>query len=436
MAARVAAIAEPVLSGLGYRLVRVRVSGAAGCTVQIMAERPDGTMAIEDCEAASRALSPVLDVEDPIEREYRLEISSPGIDRPLVRALGFRALCRPRGARSRWRSRVDGRKRFRGILLGVEGDAARLRPTRMRPTARPPTCCCRSPTWRKRRLVLTDALIARIAAARQRPTRKRASRTRRARSAHARQRQSHAAPAQAAHANGTRRRVTDGRQRQQARTPADRRRGRPRESRSTARSCSPRWRTRSQKAARSRYGSETDVRAEINPKTGELRLSRHMLVVDAVENPTRPDHARRCAQAPSGRAGRRHHRRHAAAARFRPHRRAIGQAGDRAEGARGRARPAIRGIQGPHRRHRQRHRQARRIRQRRRRSRPRRGDRAARRDDPARDLPQRRPHPRLSSTTCAASSAARRFSCRARIRNSWRSCSRRKCRKSTTASSR
>src|SRR5262249_13599524 len=83
--ARIAAIARPVLEGLGYRLVRVRISGTAGCTVQIMAERPDGTMTIEDCEAVSRALSPVLDAEDPIDRAYRLEISSPGIDRPLVR---------------------------------------------------------------------------------------------------------------------------------------------------------------------------------------------------------------------------------------------------------------------------------------------------------------------------------------------------------------
>src|ERR1700735_837621 len=88
-AARVAAVVEPVLASLGYRLVRVRVSAFAGCTVQIMAERPDGTMAIEDCEAASRALSPVLDAADPIEGAYRLEISSPGIDRPLVRRSDF-----------------------------------------------------------------------------------------------------------------------------------------------------------------------------------------------------------------------------------------------------------------------------------------------------------------------------------------------------------
>ena len=95
------------------------------------------------------------------------------------------------------------------------------------------------------------------------------------------------------------------------------------------------------KAARSRYGSETEVRAEIDPKSGELHLSRHMLVVDTVENPAIADQPRRRAPAASGRADRRHHRRPAAAARIWPHRRAIGQAGDRAESARSRARPAI-----------------------------------------------------------------------------------------------
>ena len=121
MAARVAAIATPVLNGLGFRLVRVRVSGTAGCTVQIMAERPDGTMLIEDCEAASRALSPVFDVEDPIDREYRLEISSPGIDRPLVRRSDFE---RHAGHEIKIEMAVaqEGRKRFRGVLAGIEGD--------------------------------------------------------------------------------------------------------------------------------------------------------------------------------------------------------------------------------------------------------------------------------------------------------------------------
>src|SRR5476649_2664698 len=87
--AGVAAIAEPVIESLGYRLVRVKVSASEGCTVQIMAEQPDGSMTVEDCETVSRALSPVLDVSDPVDRAYRLDISSPGIDRPLVRKSDF-----------------------------------------------------------------------------------------------------------------------------------------------------------------------------------------------------------------------------------------------------------------------------------------------------------------------------------------------------------
>src|SRR5580698_5216365 len=125
-AARVAALAEPVLAGLGYRLVRVRISGAAGCTVQIMAERPDGTMAIEDCEAASRALSPVLDVTDPIEGAYQLEISSPGIDRPLVRRSDFDRYA-GQVALVEMQVPIDGRRRFRGELAGTDGDCARIR---------------------------------------------------------------------------------------------------------------------------------------------------------------------------------------------------------------------------------------------------------------------------------------------------------------------
>lgn len=125
-AARVAAIVGPVLAELGCRLVRVRVSGSAGCTVQVMAERPDGTMTIEDCEAVSRALSPVLDVADPIEGPYRLEISSPGIDRPLVRKSDFD---RYTGYLIKIETEIPigGRKRFRGQLLGTAGDAARIR---------------------------------------------------------------------------------------------------------------------------------------------------------------------------------------------------------------------------------------------------------------------------------------------------------------------
>ena len=125
-AARVATIAEPVIEGLGLRLVRVKISGLSGCTVQIMAERPDGTMTIDDCETLSRALSPVLDVADPIERAYRLEISSPGLDRPLVRRSDFE---RHTGhtIKVEMAISVEGRRRFRGSLIGTEGDSARLR---------------------------------------------------------------------------------------------------------------------------------------------------------------------------------------------------------------------------------------------------------------------------------------------------------------------
>jgi ribosome maturation factor RimP len=124
--ARVAAIAEPVVEQLGYRLVRVKISATDGCTVQIMAERPDGTMAVEDCEAVSRALSPVLDVADPIERTYRLEISSPGIDRPLVRKSDFDRYA-GHLVKIETEIPIGGRKRFRGQLLGTAGDAARIR---------------------------------------------------------------------------------------------------------------------------------------------------------------------------------------------------------------------------------------------------------------------------------------------------------------------
>jgi ribosome maturation factor RimP len=121
IAARIAHIAAPVLIGLGFRLVRVKLSARQGTIVQIMAERPDGTLSIDDCEAASQALSPVLDLEDPVSQEYRLELSSPGIDRPLVRLSDFR---RAIGHEARVELAVptaSGRKRFRGMIAGVEG---------------------------------------------------------------------------------------------------------------------------------------------------------------------------------------------------------------------------------------------------------------------------------------------------------------------------
>ena len=156
--ARIAAIAAPVLEGLGYRLVRVRISGMAGCTVQIMAERPDGTMTIEDCEAVSRALSPVLDVEAPIDRAYRLEISSPGIDRPLVRRSDF-ARYAGHVVKVEMAIPVAGRRRFRGVLLGVEGDAARVRRDDAA-AGEAADVVLPIEEMAEARLVLTDALVA------------------------------------------------------------------------------------------------------------------------------------------------------------------------------------------------------------------------------------------------------------------------------------
>ena len=124
--ARVAAVAEPVIEQLGYRLVRVKVSAAEGCTVQIMAERPDGSMTVEDCETISRALSPVLDMADPIDRTYRLEISSPGIDRPLVRKSDFDRFA-GHLVKIEMEIPVNGRKRFRGEIIGTDGETARIR---------------------------------------------------------------------------------------------------------------------------------------------------------------------------------------------------------------------------------------------------------------------------------------------------------------------
>jgi ribosome maturation factor RimP len=126
---RVGRIAAPILRDLGYRLVRVKISSAAGATIQIMAERPDGTMSIEDCESVSVALSPVFDVDEPMAQAYRLEISSPGIDRPLVRESDF-ARAIGHEARVEMAAAINGRKRFRGCLAAVEarpdGPSARM----------------------------------------------------------------------------------------------------------------------------------------------------------------------------------------------------------------------------------------------------------------------------------------------------------------------
>ncbi len=119
-----ARIAEPVLRDLGFRLVRVKLSLSGTSILQIMAERPDGTLSVDDCEAISEALSPVLDVEDPVKAaEYRLEISSPGIDRPLVRASDFRRAI-GQEAKLETTALVEGRKRFRGRIDGLDEQGA------------------------------------------------------------------------------------------------------------------------------------------------------------------------------------------------------------------------------------------------------------------------------------------------------------------------
>jgi ribosome maturation factor RimP len=124
---RLTAVVEPTLAGMGYELVRVQLQGTRRQTLQIMADRADGQgMTVDDCADISRAVSAVLDVEDPIPGAYTLEVSSPGVDRPLTRPkdfdawAGFEAKVDAKGL-------VDGRKRFRGILLGRDGGDVLLR---------------------------------------------------------------------------------------------------------------------------------------------------------------------------------------------------------------------------------------------------------------------------------------------------------------------
>lgn len=119
---RLAAIITPVIEDLGFELVRVRfMSGAKQKTVQIMADRPEGGIDVDDCATISTAISALLDVEDPIEDEYTLEVSSPGIDRPLTRLRDFE-VWEGYEARLETTELIDGRRRFKGELAGVEGD--------------------------------------------------------------------------------------------------------------------------------------------------------------------------------------------------------------------------------------------------------------------------------------------------------------------------
>jgi ribosome maturation factor RimP len=154
---RVAEIIEPTIEQVGYRLVRVRLSAQNGLTLQIMCERNDGTMTVEDCEAVSMAVSPVLDVEDPIDKAYHLEVSSPGIDRPMVRKSDF----------SRWLGHlvkcetsilIDGRKRFRGKIVAADADGFTIE--RDQPAyGEEPTAVVPFTALAEAKLILTDDLI-------------------------------------------------------------------------------------------------------------------------------------------------------------------------------------------------------------------------------------------------------------------------------------
>ncbi|HEY0124880.1 MAG TPA: ribosome maturation factor RimP [Rhizobium sp.] len=154
---RIAAIIEPVLVGMDFRLVRVRLMNQNGLTLQVMAERNDGTMTVQDCEAVSTAISPVLDVEDPVDKAYHLEVSSPGIDRPMVRKSDF----------VRWNGHivkcetsilVDNRKRFRGKIADITDDGFTIERDQVAYGEEPKVTIPFS-TLADAKLILTDDLI-------------------------------------------------------------------------------------------------------------------------------------------------------------------------------------------------------------------------------------------------------------------------------------
>lgn len=116
---RLAGIIQPVIEGMGFELVRVRLMSGKNTTVQIMAERPEGGIEVEDCAKLSIAISAVMDVEDPVEENYALEVSSPGIDRPLTRLKDFKVWAGYE-AKIETTELIEGRRRFKGVLAGVE----------------------------------------------------------------------------------------------------------------------------------------------------------------------------------------------------------------------------------------------------------------------------------------------------------------------------
>ncbi len=152
---RILPMIEPISKDLGFDIVRLRVMGGSGRKrLQIMAERPDGSMGVDDCANLSRSISAILDVEDPFDGAWELEVSSPGVDRPLT-ALEHFARWEGFEARLELDRLVEGRKRFSGVLAGVEGEAVLLDPPDEDATLSIPF------DWiAEARLVLTDELIA------------------------------------------------------------------------------------------------------------------------------------------------------------------------------------------------------------------------------------------------------------------------------------
>jgi ribosome maturation factor RimP len=118
-------ILTPAIEAAGYRLVRLRLMGGKTKTLQIMAERPDGTMNVEDCARLSHALLEFIEREEPLDGDYELEVSSPGIDRPLTRMIDF-ARYAGHEAKIELAAPLDGRRRFRGKLLGLDGNEVLL----------------------------------------------------------------------------------------------------------------------------------------------------------------------------------------------------------------------------------------------------------------------------------------------------------------------
>ena len=152
---RLAEIVTPVIEGLGYELVRLRLMSGKTMILQIMVDRPNGGIVVDDCAEISHALSAVLDVEDPVEGEYALEVSSPGIDRPLTRLKDF-DLWTGYVAKIETTELIDGRRRFKGTLGGTEGDEVLIE---IEEGGEPLTIGLKFEWLSDAKLVLTDELI-------------------------------------------------------------------------------------------------------------------------------------------------------------------------------------------------------------------------------------------------------------------------------------